>query len=289
MVRRLAITLVIVSLWAHSARAEVPSIDTPVTDVVGVMTRPDIERLDRELVRVRVATGAQIAVLVVRTTAGVPIEDYALQVAERWGGGSGKRSDGVLLVLAVDDRQSRLDVGYDLEDRLTDGRARQILDAMRPPLRQANYVQALLGAVRSIGEALTGLEPAVVYVEPAAAPNPEPASGSESMGSGGIIMTLVIIALFIVVLVVIIKSAGGSSGGGSSSSGGGGRIALDVGLAVCYAVASSSGSSSGWSSGSSGSSWGGGGGSGGSSSGGSSPGWGGGGGSFGGGGASSSW
>lgn len=279
--RSLAIAAAIVSAWTAAAAAEVPAIDIPVNDRAGVLTPSDIEQLDGEIVRLRVETGAQLALLIVRTTGGVPIEDFALQVAEKWGGGAGKRSDGVLLVLALDDRRSRLDVGYDLEDRLPDARARRILDAMAPSLRAADHAAALLGAVGEIARALAGLEPAVAYQrEPTR--SAEPATES----SGGVLHAVIALAVLVALVGLIVLFAT------SARWRRGGAFALEISLAICRGLASMQGSSSGWSSSSSSSSWGSRSSSGSTSSGSSSyssPSWGGGGGKFGGGGASSSW
>ena len=245
----------------------VPKIDTPVTDQAGVVDASHEEQIAKVLALHRAATGVQIAVLVVNTTSGQPIDDFGIAVFERWRGGSKQRNDGVLLTLAVKDRTSRIDVGYDLEDVLTDGRSKQILDGMRPELRSGDYGAALLGAVNNIIRVTQGLEPVVAYT-----PTPTSSSASEEAAHTGrmvmVVVGIVVLCILLFMFAVITKgSVGGSSSGWSSGS-----------------------SWSNWSSGSSG----------GSSSSSSSPrssggssysssGWSGGGGSSGGGGASSSW
>jgi uncharacterized protein len=58
-------------------------------------------------------TGVQIAVLTVRTTGGIPIEEFSLTTAEKWGGGTGERGDGLLFTMAADDRRMRIEMGCD--------------------------------------------------------------------------------------------------------------------------------------------------------------------------------
>ncbi len=244
----------------------VPLVKTAVTDHAGVLSTTEEMVLDRLLVQERTSTGLQMAVLIIRSTEGEPIQDYAIRVAERWGGGSKKRSDGVLLLLAIDDRTSRLEVGYDLEDKLTDSTSKTILDNMRPNLRRSDYAGAIKGAIREVSGTVSGMRPVVPY-RPRAE---EPEDSSEAAFA-------LIALLFFGALVVVLMLSDTTPHRGSSRGWGRGSWG------------SSWGDSSSWGS-SSDSSWGGFGSSGGSSggfSGGSS--WGGGGGGFGGGGASSGW
>ncbi len=153
----LLLCAVVVSL---PARGEVPSLDHPVTDLADVLEAYEEEALAAELVELREAHAAQVALLLVKTTGELPIEDYAHQVAMAWGGGAKARDDGLVLVLAIADRRSRIEVGYGLEAYLTDGEARQILDGLRPKLKEADYFGALLTAVVELESQLGELGPA---------------------------------------------------------------------------------------------------------------------------------
>ena len=66
-------------------------------------------------------TTAQLTVLTINTLDGEPIEDYALEVLRQWGIGSKEQNNGALIVVAVKDRRSRIEVGYGLEGSLPDG------------------------------------------------------------------------------------------------------------------------------------------------------------------------
>ncbi len=136
-------------LLARSGSAQ-PAITRAVTDRAGVISPAAEQQIAELLVRHRQATGVQIAVLVVRTTSGEPIEDYSMRVAEAWAGGSRGRDDGVLYTLAIDDRRMRLEVGYGLEDRIPDAAAREIIDATRPELRAGDYDQAVTKVIEAV-------------------------------------------------------------------------------------------------------------------------------------------
>ena len=135
-----------------------PVINRPVVDPRGLLSPADTEAVADELVRLRRETDAQMAVLLVGTTGGEPIEDYAMRAAESWKGGRGGQDDGLLFVLAVDDRRMRLDVGYGLEEYLPDDAVRRILDAQGPLLRQRDYRGAVLGVIQGVRAHLPGGE-----------------------------------------------------------------------------------------------------------------------------------
>lgn len=137
----------------------VPVIERPVTDLRELLPPGEEELVASSLVQLRQQTGVQMAVLLVGTTGGTSIEDYSLEVAEAWKGGrAGGKDDGLLFVLAVDDRRMRLEVGYGLEERLPDDAVRQLLDAQGPLLRQKNYTGALLGVIGGVRARLQGVE-----------------------------------------------------------------------------------------------------------------------------------
>lgn len=243
--------------------ADTPTITRPVHDLAHVLSSAEEDKLAKLIVDHRVDTGVQFAVLVITTTSGVPIADYGFQVASAWGGGSKKRSDGALLILAINDRRSRIEVGYDLEDKITDSRARRILEDMKPHLRARDYAGALKYAVGRMINYTGGMVPVVAYKPTyTSSGSTRDYDDDDSSGCDGSTWETFLIIVLVIVFGLIGAVSDNSSWSGNSSS----------------SLWSSSSSSSSWSSSSSSSSF---------SSGSSS--WGGGGGSFGGGGASSSW
>lgn len=136
---------VFILLWAAHAlalSADDITIDRPVVDHAGVLSASTVDEVEHSLRNHQAATGVQVAVLVVESTQGVPIEDFSMRVAEEWEGGSAERDDGVLFTLAIADRQNRIEVGYGLEAKIPDSTAAQILDSATPDLRAEDYDRA---------------------------------------------------------------------------------------------------------------------------------------------------
>ncbi len=109
--------------------------------VIDAVSRQQITALCQELEQ---KAHAQIAVVTVRSLEGVPIEDFSVRLAQKWGVGYKKESRGVLILLAVEDRKYRVEVGYDVEPILPDGKVGGFGREMVPLLRQGNYGAALL-------------------------------------------------------------------------------------------------------------------------------------------------
>ena len=130
-----------------------PFLGARVNDLAGIVPPPVRERLETKLADLEQRTGAQVAVLTVDSLEGDSIEDYAVRVFQTWKLGRKDVDDGVLFVVARQERRMRIEVGYGLEGRLTDARSRQILDdIVRPHFRAGNF-----GAgIEAGGDAIVG-------------------------------------------------------------------------------------------------------------------------------------
>src|SRR5258708_18444733 len=84
-------------------------------------------------------TGVQMAIVLVPTLDGEPIEDVANRLYREWGIGKKGKDEGILIMLAVKDRKSRAEIGYGVEPIISDGAAGGILRQIRPILQQGNY------------------------------------------------------------------------------------------------------------------------------------------------------
>jgi uncharacterized protein len=122
-----------------------------VSDFAGVIAEADRAPLEAYCHAVEQSTGAQMALVTVQSLEGEPIEDVANAVFRAWGVGQKGKNEGILLLLSVGDRRSRLEVGYGLEPILPDGLSGSILRQMRPALRQGDYGDAMLAAAETIG------------------------------------------------------------------------------------------------------------------------------------------
>ena len=122
-----------------------------VSDFAQVIDAGSRARLDAYCAAVERATGAQIALVTLPSLAGEPVEDVANTLYRAWGVGRKGSNEGVMLLLSISDRHSRLEVGYGLEPVLPDGFAGRVLREMRPALRQEQYGEAMMAAAETIG------------------------------------------------------------------------------------------------------------------------------------------
>ena len=144
----LALLWMAVAQAATSQLQPIPALAARVTDLTGTLTAGEQSELEQKLAAFESRKGTQIAVLLVASTRPEAIEQFSLRVAEAWKLGRKKEDDGALLLLAKDDRELRIEVGYGLEGSLTDATANRIIeDTMVPLLRQGSYAAALNAGV----------------------------------------------------------------------------------------------------------------------------------------------
>ncbi len=122
-----------------------------VSDFAQVIDAGSRARLEAYCAAVERATGAQIALVTLPSLGGEPVEDVANTIYRAWGVGKKGSDEGVMLLLSIGDRRSRLEVGYGLEPVLPDGFVGSVLREMRPALRQEQYGEALMAAAETIG------------------------------------------------------------------------------------------------------------------------------------------
>ena len=125
-----------------------------VSDFAGVIDPASKAQLEAYGGIVEHSTGAQMALVTIASLEGEPIEDVANTIFRAWGVGRKGKNEGILLLLSIGDRGSRLEVGYGLEPILPDGLAGSILREMRPALRQGDYGDAMMAAAETIGSAI---------------------------------------------------------------------------------------------------------------------------------------
>src|SRR6266481_5950189 len=172
--------------------------------VVQPADRAAIEQYGKE---VEDATGAQIAIVTIPSLEGEPIEDVANTLFRKWGIGKKGDNTGALFLMAINDRRSRLEVGYGLEPILPDGFAGSVLRNMRPLLRDGRYGDAMLEATRTIGGRIAQSKNVQIQTQ---LRSPVPLRrGRTSMDWSGLILPGLVILFFLWML-----SRGGGRGGG---------------------------------------------------------------------------
>jgi len=124
-----------------------------VNDYAGLLSPAERERLEALLTERERAAGPQMAIAVFRSLDGESVEDVASRLFQKWRLGSKALDNGVLLVLFVQDRKVRIEVGYGLEAALTDAVSSQIIrEALAPRFREQRYAAGLEAAVIAVYE-----------------------------------------------------------------------------------------------------------------------------------------
>jgi uncharacterized protein len=211
-----------------AARAlEVPPLSGRVNDLAQVLSPQMESQLEAQLQSYERSTGHQLAVLLIPSLQGEPIEDYTLRVVESWQLGKKGTDDGVLLFVAVEDRKIRIEVGYGLEGELPDALVGRIIrEVMAPAFRQGDLGFGISRAVSAISKATGGQGEAL--------PPPRRTRSHDGGGLPPYLLLLIVLVLFLGggrgMGGFIIGSAlgggwgrGGFGGGGSRQSGGGFR------------------------------------------------------------------
>jgi uncharacterized protein len=166
-----------------------------VNDFANVLSQPARDQLTALCREVQQKTGAQIAVVTVKSLGGRPIEDYSINLATRWGIGPKQKDKGVLILVAVDDHKYRFEVGYGLEGILPDGKVGGFGREAVPLLRQNNYDSALLLMTRRVAGVIAADRGVTLAQEPAIQ---RPSSGSDQSLGAEEIGLIVLIILFVI-------------------------------------------------------------------------------------------
>jgi uncharacterized protein len=123
-----------------------------VNDFAGVLDARTAEEIAVYCGNVERSTGAQFAVAIVKSLEGDTVEDAGVKIFEQWGVGGKEKDEGLLLLLSIEDRKNRVEVGYGLEPIIPDGAAGDVLRSVRPILRQGDYGGAIMAAVQQLGQ-----------------------------------------------------------------------------------------------------------------------------------------
>lgn len=163
----LAVFLVLFSNVAFAADLPKPTKNFFVNDFANVISNADEEKMQQQGEALFKECGAQVVVVTVKSLNGEDLESYSLNLARSWRIGSDKNDDGILLLLAVDERKVRIEVGYGLEGALPDSKTGRILDTYGVDRFKKNDFSTGLAAVYDslINEVYIekGLDPADGY------------------------------------------------------------------------------------------------------------------------------
>ena len=135
----------------------VPALQARVTDLTATLSAAQARALEDRLAAFEAAHGSQIVVLLVRSTAPEDIAAYAFRVADAWKIGRREVGDGVLLLVAKDDRKVRIEVARVLEGAIPDLAARRIIDgAITPAFRRGDFAGGIDAGVEALFALIRG-------------------------------------------------------------------------------------------------------------------------------------
>ncbi|HEY6897101.1 MAG TPA: TPM domain-containing protein [Rhodocyclaceae bacterium] len=187
MVRLLAlIWLLLAPLWAAAAdQVAIPPLTARVTDLTGTLNpgqQADLEALIRAMEQDK---GIQLAILLLPSTKPETIEQFGIRLAEAWKIGHKGKNDGLIIVVAKNDRRMRIEVGYGLEGDIPDAVAKRVIaEQMAPSFKKGDFAGGLSSALGALGQALPARNGDGSRVQAPAAAEPAPMSGPGYDDSG---------------------------------------------------------------------------------------------------------
>ena len=129
-------------------------------DYAELLAAAERERLEARLAERERATGAQVVVAIFRSLEGESLEDFSIRLAQQWRIGQKSLDNGVILLVFVNDRKVRLEVGYGLEPVIPDIVAGQLIrEALAPRFREQRYAAGIEAATDAIYARITGEPP----------------------------------------------------------------------------------------------------------------------------------
>ena len=193
-------------------------LNNPVIDEAKILSASDKQAIETKLRSLNDRGLAQAAVVIVPTTNGEDIFDYSMKVADRWKLGKKDTDQGLLMVVAVNDRKMYILTGYGLEGTLPDAAAKRIIsDDITPRFKQGDYAGGITAGINRIEERLT-TDPAILKQADANRVNTNANSNAQSNQEGGI--PLIFLGFFGFVAGMILTSILGRFFGSIATAGG---------------------------------------------------------------------
>jgi uncharacterized protein len=155
----LMVLCLVTSALADRAYAEptYPELAGRITDDAGLLTPADKSDIESDLSSLEQTSTDQLAVVTVKSLQGYSIEDYGIGLARKWGIGQKGKDNGVLLIVAPNDRKVRIEVGRRLEPFMTDTMSALIIqNAILPKFRRGDFAGGIKDGVRDIKSVLLG-------------------------------------------------------------------------------------------------------------------------------------
>ena len=177
-----------------------------VNDFAHILTAEQVNQLEAKLDDFAKTTSTQITIVSMSNLGGHDVEEYSVEVFNRWGLGEAGKNNGVLLLVSMDDHKAWITVGKGLEGVLTDARAGQIFrNELRPAFKANNYYQGFNEATDAIIAVTKG----------------EYKADGLKKNQHSLPLTAIIILIVFILIIIRLFRGGGGKGGGNYMSGGG--------------------------------------------------------------------
>lgn len=142
---------------ADAVRVQIPPYSARVLDTTGTLNTAQVAALNEQILAIEADTRAAVVVYMLPTTGEDSIEEYATRVFEKWKLGDTQRDDGILILVALEDRRMRIEVGQGLEGTVPDVLAGRIIDQdMKPRFKRNDYAGGLEATISHIGALVRG-------------------------------------------------------------------------------------------------------------------------------------
>jgi uncharacterized protein len=220
---KMGLLLLWVFTLAAQAELKFPELTGRVVDTAGMIEPAVREQLTQQLQAHEKTTGEQLVVVTLADLQGTDIADFGYQLGRHWGIGQKDRNNGALLIVARDERKLRIEVGYGLEDRLTDAQSSVIIhQVITPSFKTGNFSKGISDGVAAMLVVLGGNpldEPSTVY-ESRGDPSDDFVSRHPTLFV--FLVLLFILTVFVCQMLGILPAGRGGSGGSGGGFGGGG-------------------------------------------------------------------
>jgi uncharacterized protein len=202
--RGMFVVLMLLGMVFHSFGQKLPEVSNRlVTDYTQTLQPQQLQQLESKLVAFDDTTSTQIAVVILPTTDGYDIADFGVRLAQKWGIGRKGKDNGILLLVALQDRAVTIQTGYGVEGAVPDAIAYRIIqNEIKPAFRQGDYYTGIDRAVQALMSYTKGEYKA------------EPRQGQGGAGAAG---SGILIFILIIVFIVIVFGRGRKGGGGGGN------------------------------------------------------------------------
>lgn len=225
MLTQLKIVLLTLLIATPLSAQDFPNPSGHVNDFANLLDQREVENLESKLRTYRDTTSNVIAIAIVESLQGLPREEVATTIFNEWRMWEGDRQNGVLILVAPNEREMQIEVGYGLEGAVTDLQAGRIVDQiLRPNFRQGNFY--------------TGLERATSVLMQLAAGEYDAVDRATQEDSGN--FSFIVIIIIFIIIYTLVRASGGGKGGGRR-----GRHTLGSGGPIIWGGGGFSGGGSG--------------------------------------------